>query len=96
MVFKKISDLNEDQKMLITGIYDEFALSFTELRDEMRAKRNYEEMRTKMAALREEKNELIGDVLNKSQYEIYATLIEVNDKQRRERQSPPSENGNSQ
>jgi hypothetical protein len=75
-LFKSIEDLTDDQKLLLDGIYDEFALSIRELRDEMRQTRDFQAMRPKMMALREEKDGLIKDVLNEGQYAIYLGLME--------------------
>lgn len=83
-LYKAVVDLNSDQKLLLDGIYDEFALSFKELRDEMRQTRNFQVMRPKMQALQQEKNALIKDVLNEDQFDIYMGLIEERRRQRRE------------
>jgi hypothetical protein len=41
-VYTAISDLSLDQKLLLDGIYDEFTLSFKELRDEARETRIFD------------------------------------------------------
>lgn len=84
-VYKAITDLSDDQKLLLDGIYDEFSLSFKELREEMRETRDFKAMRPKMEALQAEKNELFGDVLNEDQYAIYLNLVEERKKQRANR-----------
>lgn len=89
-VYKAITDLSDDQKLLLDGIYDEFSLSFKELREEMRETRDFQAMRPKMEALQAEKNELFGDVLNEDQYAIYLNLVEERKKQRANR---PQNNG---
>lgn len=71
----KVSDLSEDQMILIDGIYEEFAVTITETMEEGRNSEKREDMRTKMRALREEKNELMQDVLNDSQYAEYEKII---------------------
>jgi len=86
MLFKKIEDLSEDQKMLMGGIYQEDGDSFMEIREEVRKTRNWQEMRPKMMALREEKTLLMKDLLNPPQFEIYADLMTQQEKQFRERQ----------
>lgn len=96
-VYKAITDLSDDQKLLLDGIYEEFSITFKELRDEMRATRDFQAMRPKMEALRTEKNELIGDVLNDDQYAIYLSLVEERRKQSEKRvqeyqNNRPSEN----
>jgi hypothetical protein len=55
-VYTAISDLSLDQKLLLDGIYDEFTLSFKELRDEARETRDFRSKRPKMVALRDEKD----------------------------------------
>lgn len=80
-LYKSIEDLTDDQKLLLDGIYDEFALSINELRDEMRQTGNFREMRPKMQALRQEKDGLIRDVLNKEQYLVYEAMMENRRKQ---------------
>ena len=92
-VYKAITDLSDDQKLLLDGIYDEFSLSFKELREEMRETRDFQAMRPKMEALQAEKNELFGDVLNEDQYAIYLNLVEERKKQRANR-SPNNGGGN--
>lgn len=81
-VFKSITDLNDDQKLLLDGIYDEFAASFKELRDEMMEKRDFQAMKPKMQALQAEKDGLIRDVLNADQYIIYEGIVEQRRAQR--------------
>ena len=78
-LYKNISDLSEDQKLLLDGIYDEFALTMKQNMEEMRNNRgsmDRESMRAKMDALREEKDSLIRDVLDSDQYAIYLDQME--------------------
>ena len=81
-LYKEISDLTEDQKTLLDGIFEEFASSMTELREEAREIRDPEVMRPKMEALHTEKDELIKDVLNESQYMIYEEHIQTRKERR--------------
>ncbi len=96
-VYKAIDDLSDDQKLLLDGIYDEFILSFKELRDEMMQSRDFQAMRPKMEALRDEKDQLIKDVLNEDQFAIYQGIMENrrnqmrNNMQRRRDQGDPSQ-----
>jgi hypothetical protein len=83
-VFKAIEDLSDDQELLLDGIYDEFSLSFKELRDEMRQTRDFQAMRPKMEALRDEKDGLIKDVLSEDQFVIYEGLMDNRRKQMQE------------
>ena len=78
-LYKNIEDLSDDQKMLLDGIYEEFAATLKQNMEEMRNNResmDRETMRAKMQALQEEKNGLIKDVLNQDQYAIYLKQIE--------------------
>ncbi len=92
-VYKALSDLSDDQKMLMDGIYDEFSMSFKEIREEVMQTRDFQNMRPKMEALRAEKDALIQDVLNQSQYDIYLGLMQD---RRRQMESMQSGNANRQ
>ena len=83
-VYKAIEDLSEDQKLLLDGIYDEYGTSFKELRDEVMETRDFQSMRPKMLALRDEKDGLIKDVLNEDQFALYQGLMDKQQRQRRE------------
>lgn len=87
-LYTELTDLSKDQKMLIEGIYDEYSLSFTELREEVRQSGNYQTMRPKMEALTKEKDELMRDVLNDEQYAVYENII--NDRRQRMQQNRPA------
>lgn len=91
-VYNAITDLNDDQKLLLDGIYDEYSLSFKELREEMRRTRDFQAMRPKMQALQTEKNDLIKDVLNEEQFAIYTGMIE--ERRRQFRENRPADGGN--
>jgi hypothetical protein len=88
-VFKAVTDLTDDQKLLLDGIYDEFSQSFKELREEMMQNRDFQAMRPKMEALREEKDGLIKDVLNEEQYKLYLNVIAERRRQRGNPENPP-------
>lgn len=100
-IFKALTDLTDDQKLLMDGIFDEFALSFKEIREEMMQTRDFQAMRPKMEALRKERDGLVRDVLNDDQYNTYLGVIEERRKQQRanrpqgtgEFPPPPPENG---
>ena len=76
MVFKEVDNLSSMQTELLNGIYDEFAVTMTETFEEIRATRNWKEMRPRMRALQEDKDLLIKDVLNASQFNKYAELTD--------------------
>ncbi len=96
-VYKEITDLSDDQKTLLDGIYEEFSVSFKEIRDEVMKTRDFQNMRPKMEALMKEKYDLIRDVLNEDQFAIYNGIVEDRRKQRQARmpqndQPQPTEN----
>ena len=88
-IYEKITDLSDDQKLLIEGVYDEFAVTLREGFQEARESNDREGRREKMEALRKEKDELIADILNTEQYEIYQSITAT----RRDRKDKP---GNSE
>ena len=73
-LYTKITDLSEDQKLLLDGIYDEFGVTLKETFEEIRNSGSREGMREKMMALRKEKDELVKDVLNEDQFVIYQEI----------------------
>ena len=85
-VLDKITDLNEDQELLLDGIYDEFTVTLKETFQESRESGSREGMREKMQALRSEKDDLIKDVLNEEQFKIYQTISQ---RKRERRESSP-------
>jgi len=93
-VFKAIADLSDDQKLLLEGIYDEFSMSFKELREEMMQTRDFQAMRPKMQALRGEKDGLIKDVLNEDQFLIYRGIMDNRRRQMEENVQRRGRTGN--
>ena len=85
MLFKKIKDLSADQKALIDGIYDEYAASLNEARKKYMPSRDWQGMRTQMKELSVKKDELMKDLLNNSQYEIYEKMMGEERKRREEK-----------
>lgn len=84
-LYSKVDDLSEDQKEIIDGVYEEYAVSIEENFEEIRRTRNWDEMHEKMEALRAEKDGLMYDVLSEEQYAIYAELTESQRKEMEER-----------
>ncbi len=77
-LIKALPELTEDQKLLLDGIYDEFALSLKQNMEEVIKNRsgfNPEEMRAKMEGLMSEKDDLINDVLSDDQFIVYKELL---------------------
>ncbi len=92
-LYEKVTDLSDDQKMLLDGIYDEFAVTLKEAFEEMRQSNlEREARREKMQSLLKEKNELIADVLNEEQYKIYENMIATR-RERRNRGNGPGRDG---
>lgn len=87
-VYSKITDLSDDQKLLLDGIYEEFGTTLEDTMKELRESNDREGRREKMEALRKEKDGLIADVLNEEQFEIYQTISST----RRERRGRDEEN----
>jgi hypothetical protein len=81
-IYEQITDLSDDQKLLLEGIYEEFGTTINETATEMRGSGNREGMRTKMRAIRQEKDALVKDVLNESQFELYAKITAPRDRKR--------------
>ena len=75
-LYTKITDLSDDQKLLLDGIYEEFGVTLKETFEEMRnsSSTDREGRRAKFMALRKEKDELVKDVLNEDQYKIYEEI----------------------
>jgi hypothetical protein len=84
-LYSKADGLSEDQKMIIDGIYDEYAQSIEETFEEVRKTRNWDEMHKKMEALRLEKDGLMYDILNEEQFTIYAEMTEAQRKEMEKR-----------
>ncbi|UXP33684.1 hypothetical protein N6H18_06920 [Reichenbachiella agarivorans] len=85
-LYSKAEGLSDDQKLIIDGVYDEFAQSIIETFEEGRQNRNRDEMRQKMEALRLEKDELMKDILREDQYAVYVEITEAQRKRMQERQ----------
>jgi len=84
----KVEGLTDDQKLLLDGIYKEFAVTLQETMQEMRQSNDRAGIREKMETLRKEKDELISDVLDEDQFKIYQSITQT----KRERKS--DEDGN--
>jgi hypothetical protein len=91
-VFRKIEDLSEDQKLLVDGIYDEFGVSLIETFQSRDENTTRESMRAKIESLREEKDGLIGDVLNEEQYLIYSEISSSQRRKGKNTEQPTEEN----
>lgn len=95
-LYAKLTDLTDDQKLLLDGIYEEYAVTFEEKMQEAFQSRDREKMRTTMEALSAEKDGLIKDVLSEDQFAIYQEISLTNRERRRPKEdsegaSPPEE-----
>ena len=73
-LYEQVTDLSDDQTALLDGIYEEFTATLKETFAESRGSGDREARREQMQGLRQEKDELIADVLNEEQYAIYEKL----------------------
>lgn len=73
MVLDSIPDLNEDQKLIINAVYDDYEKSLASVRSEATGER--EVMREKMTGIRDSKNEAMKAVLSEKQYAKYEVLL---------------------
>lgn len=82
-LYGKMTDLTDDQKMLLNGIYEEFTVTLKETFQEMKQNNlEREARREKMESLFQEKNELIADVLSEEQYKVYESIVTTRRKRR--------------
>ncbi|MEO9966133.1 MAG: hypothetical protein ABJF11_10115 [Reichenbachiella sp.] len=84
-LYKKVTDLSGDQKLLLDGIYQEFGETASEKFEEIRKTRDREKMRSEMTKLQEEKYQLVSDVLNEEQMKIYDEIVQNQRKRMEER-----------
>jgi len=89
-LYELLTDLSGDQISLIDGVYEEYAQSFEELRDQIRKSGNFEEFRPKIMALRQEKDEIMADILNEDQFQLYKNQMETNQQNRQRRREQPA------
>ena len=73
-LYEKVTDLSDNQRALIDGIYDEFLVTLKETMQSLRESGDHEGRREKMMALKTEKDGLMADVLNEEQYQIYQSI----------------------
>ena len=73
MVLDSISGLNDDQKLIIQVIYDDYEKSLTSARSEATGDR--EAMREKMTGIRDGKNEAMKAVLSEEQYKEFEAML---------------------
>ena len=87
-LYKLLTDLSEDQIMLIDGVYEEYTQTFIEMRKEIMQSGDRQSFRPKIMALRQEKDDLMSDTLNENQFQLYTSQMESN-RQNRQNRRPP-------
>ncbi|BDD05232.1 hypothetical protein [Aureibacter tunicatorum] len=91
-LYSKLNDLTEDQTFIIDGIYDELVVSMKELRNEVRKSGDRSQMREKVMKLFEEKDGLMKDVLNESQFNVYTEMVSKQREERKKRMQTRNKN----
>ncbi|UII25492.1 hypothetical protein LVD15_19605 [Fulvivirga maritima] len=79
-VLQEITDLNDDQKLLIEEVYEQFKAS---LKNTMSTGERGE-MREKFQDIKTEKDNAIKDVLNEDQFKLYEELMQKRKPPRRQ------------
>ncbi|MEO1055096.1 MAG: hypothetical protein AAFX87_30960, partial [Bacteroidota bacterium] len=82
-VIEKITDLSEDQKLLLDHIYETYLTSVKTAREENQG--DFQSMRTEMQAVRKDKDDSIQELLNEEQFKLYQELMEERRKERQQR-----------
>lgn len=91
-LYTKATDLTDDQKLLLDGIYEEFGVTLKETFEEIRNSGTREGVREKLQALQKEKDDLVKDVLNEEQFAIYQK-INAQRRERRQQRANPNDDG---
>jgi hypothetical protein len=76
IVLDSITDLNDEQKLIINEIYKDYEESLTTMRASA-DQGNREEMRAAMTSLRNEKNESLKAILTEPQYLKYDAMMKA-------------------
>jgi Spy/CpxP family protein refolding chaperone len=85
MVLDSLTNLNDDQKLIINEIYKDYEASITQLRASNSDDR--EAMRQQMTKLRDGKNESLEAILTEEQFVEYETLMAAVREQMRARRN---------
>ena len=86
LVLDSISGLNDDQKLIIDQIYQDYESSFAKARETMTPD-NREAARATMTAIRDSKNEALQAILTEEQFGKYQALMEMVRERAREQRS---------
>ena len=84
LLLDSINGLNDDQKIIIEAIYEDYASSFSGARENMDPD-NRSAMREKMMKIRDEKNEALKAVLTEDQFDRFSEILEKRRMQAQER-----------
>lgn len=79
LLLDSIQGLNDDQKLIINAIYDDYESAFTKARENMDPD-SRQAMRESMMKIRDDKNEALQAVLTEEQYKAFNEIL----KRRRE------------
>jgi len=80
-----ITDLTEDQKIVLNQIYEDYSKEFIDIRSKSNG--DFQIMRSNIQVIREKKDSMVKDLLTATQYSTYDSLMKVRQK-RRQRPGP--------
>ncbi|MEN8251256.1 MAG: hypothetical protein ABFS32_20155 [Bacteroidota bacterium] len=86
MILDSITTLNEDQKLIINHIYNDFGEAIKKARTGMEPG-NPEGMRDKMMKVREQKDDALKAILTEEQYKKYERIMRARMQQGRKRRN---------
>jgi len=75
LLLDSISDLNEDQKLIINEIYKDYEAGITKAR-ESRDPNNREAMRENMTKIRQGKDEALQAILTEDQFKAFRAMLD--------------------
>ena len=84
LLLDSVSGLNEDQKLIINQIYQDYETAFNEGRKSMDPD-NRESMREQMMKIRDEKTEALKAILTENQFNTFQAILEKRREQARNR-----------
>ena len=84
LLLDSIAGLNDDQKLIITAIYDDYASALSSARDNM-SPDNREAMRSTMTKIRDDKNQALEEILTDEQMKSFKAMLERRREEMRQR-----------
>lgn len=82
-VFARITNLNEDQKLIIESLYADYESSITKL--VAGGRENPQEFRQNLQNINKEKNQMMKEVLDEDQWKIFNKMLEEERERRQNR-----------